>query len=378
MTLRVAGFLSSYDRFTVPPLIVPIHDALGVSLGAAAGVASGYFVAYGLTQPLWGALTDRFGLVPVMRLTVAGAGLACLAAALAPTLALLIGARVASGALFAAVVPAAITYIGDTVAVASRQHALALMMASATSGTALATLISGVIAQLADWRLAFVVPLVLAIAVSWRLRRLAEPPRHAASSAPFLARVRGLARHRWVPAVVGLAFLEGAVIFGALTFVAAALQESGVGAALAGSAAAGFGIANVACTPLVTRSIARYRSPLLLALGSTLTAAGMLLAAVHLSVATALIATLSLGAGFGFVHSTLQLWATQVYPAARAVTISFFAAAVFTGGAAATLLASPLADEGRFSLLFLGAALGALALAALAPGLRARWLAQAA
>jgi predicted MFS family arabinose efflux permease len=371
----MAGFLSSYDRFTVPPLIVPIHDALGVSLGAAAGAATGYFVAYGVTQPAWGALSDRFGLVPILRVTVALAGIACVAAALVPTLALLIAARVAAGALFAAVVPAAITYIGDTVEIDTRQHALALMMASATLGTACATLISGVIAQVLDWRVAFLVPALIAIVVGWRVRLLVEPVRDPAA-ASFRSRLRGLLRHRWMPAVVGLAFLEGAVVLGALTFVAAALQESGVGAALAGSAVAGFGIANVACTPLVTRAIPRYPSPLLLALGAVFTAAGLLLAAAHLTVVTALVATLALGAGFGFAHSTLQVWATQVYPAARAVTISFFAAAVFTGGAVATLLASPLADEGRFSLLFLAAALGSLLLAALGPALRARWLVQ--
>lgn len=353
---------------------MPIHDALGVSLGAAAGVASAYFVAYGLTQPAWGALSDRFGLVPVIRLTVAGAALACLAAALAPSLGLLIAARVAAGALFAAVVPAAITYIGDTVGIEGRQHALAVMMASATLGTACATIASGALAELVGWREALLVPLLIALPLSWRLRALAEPV-HLATE-PFLTRLRGLLRHRWVPVVVGLAFLEGAIIFGALTFVAAALQESGVGTALAGSTVAGFGIANVAATPVVTRAIARYPSPLLLAVGAALTACGMLLAAIHLTVATALVATLGLGAGFGFVHSTLQVWATQVYPTARAVTISFFAAAVFTGGAVATLLAAPLADAGRFSLLFLAAALGSLLLAGLAPGLRARYLAR--
>src|SRR5690606_38501893 len=151
-----------------------------------------------------------------------------------------------------------------------------LMMASATLGSACATVASGVIAQLVGWREAFLVPALVGLAVSWRLRGLAPPP-PAPAVAPFLSRLRGRLPHRWVPAVVLLAFLEGGIVFGSLTFVAAALQESGVGAALAGSAVAGFGLANVACTPLVTRAIPRLPSPLLLSAGAAITALGMAL-----------------------------------------------------------------------------------------------------
>ena len=49
--LRAAAFLSSFDRFMIPPLLVPIAAEFGVSLGTAAIAASAYFVAYGLSQP---------------------------------------------------------------------------------------------------------------------------------------------------------------------------------------------------------------------------------------------------------------------------------------------------------------------------------------
>ena len=183
-----------------------------------------------------------------------------------------------------------------------------------------------------------------------------------------------MAREPWVRVVLLLAFVEGAVIFGALTFVAASLQADGVSAALAGSAAAGFGVANAVCTPLVTRAIGRVASPLLLAGGAGLAAAGLLVAAAESTVATAVLATLALGAGFGFLHSTLQLWATEVQPQARAVTVALFASAIFTGGAVASAAAAPLADHGRFSLIFLLAAIGAIVLAAGGALLRARYV----
>jgi predicted MFS family arabinose efflux permease len=371
--LRSAAFLSSFDRFTIPPLLVPIHEALGVSLGTAAVVASVYFVTYGATQPLWGGLSDRIGRVRVLRGAIAGGGIAALVSATAPTIAVLMIGRGLAGLFFAAAMPTAMTYIGDTVAERDRQPRLAVLMAFATAGVATGTIVGGVVAELWSWRIAFLASAVLAAGVSVLLAGLVEPDRPRPDG--FLREVRAIARDRWVVAVVGIALVEGGVVFGSLTFVAASLQQQGIGAALAGSAAAGFGIANSACTPLVTRAIRRWSSPLLIGGGAALAAAGLLLAALDATVLTAVIATVALGAGFGFMHSTLQLWATQVRPDSRAVTISFFAGAVFFGGALASAAAAPLVDQGRFSAVFLIAALGAAGLALVGPLLRSRYLA---
>jgi predicted MFS family arabinose efflux permease len=372
--LRSAVFLSSFDRFTIPPLLFPIHEAFGVSLGTAAVVASVYFVAYGASQPLWGGLSDRFGRVRVLRGAIIGGGLAALVSAVAPNIGVLILGRGLAGLFFAAAMPTAMTYVGDTVAVRDRQSALAVLMAFATAGVAAGTIVGGAVAELWSWRIAFLTSAVLAAGVSLALRRLAEPPREQ-RVARFTAQVREIAADRWVRAVVGLALLEGAVVFGALTFVAASLQHQGYGAAVAGSAAAGFGLANSACTPLVKRAVHRRSSPALIAFGAGLAGCGLLLVALDTTLLTAVIATVAIGGGFGFIHSTLQLWATQVHPQARAVTVSFFAGAVFFGGALASSAAAPLVDEARFSAVFIAAAIGAFTLAAVGPLLRARYLA---
>lgn len=371
--MRATAFLSSFDRFTIPPLLVPIHRDLGISLGTAAILASAYFVTYGLSQPLWGALSDRVGRVAVIRFAVVAGGVSCVVAALAPTFAVLLVARTLAGLFFAALVPSAITYIGDTVDLARRQNALVLLMAFATSGLACATVVGGLAAELVDWRAAFAASAVLAAVVTFLVAALPEPS-HERDAGSLRERVRAIRGQPWVLVVVGLAFLEGAVIFGSLTFVAASLQQEGVSAALAGSAAAGFGVANVVTTPFVTRAVARIASPLLIAGGAALAAAGLSVAAIDATVVTAVFATLALGAGFGFLHSTLQVWATQVAPEARAVTVSLFASAIFTGGAAASAAAAPLADDGRFGLIFLLCAGGGAALAAAGGVLRARYV----
>ncbi|HEX8122844.1 MAG TPA: MFS transporter [Solirubrobacteraceae bacterium] len=375
LRLRAASFLSSFDRFTIPPLIVPIHRDFGISLGHAAVLASAYFVTYGVSQPLWGALSDRVGRAAVLRFAVLAGGLASVVATVAPGFAVLLVARTLAGLFFAAVVPTAITYLGDTVADARRQHALVLLMASATSGLAIATVASGVAAEVVGWRAAFGASAVVSVVVTVVLWRLPEPAVDRGSGS-LAARVRSVLAQRWVLVVVGLAFLEGSVIFGSLTFVAASLQQDGVSASLAGSAAAGFGLANLLCTPLVTRAITRVSSPRLIGGGAAMAAAGLTLAAVGSTVATAVVATLALGAGFGFLHSTLQLWATQVHPEARALSVSLFASAIFVGGAAASAAAAPLADADRFALIFALSAVLAGVLAVAGATLRARYVVQ--
>jgi len=371
--LRGASFLSSFDRFVIPPLLVPISHAFGVPLGTAALVASAYFVAYGLSQPFWGAVSDRFGRAKLIRFAVVAGGFCCVAAAVAPSFPVLMASRTLSGLLFAAVVPTVVTYVGDTVDVEDRQHALTLNIASASAGIAGATIIGGLCAQLISWRAGFLATSILALILSIALIRLPEPVRIRSPHTYLRLAVSALRQH-WVLVVLVIGFIEGAVILGSLTFVSASLQKQGVGAAVAGSAAAGFGIANVCCVPLVTRAIRRIASPLMIAAGSAIAAAGLLVAAADTVVATAILAALALGAGFGFLHPTMQLWATQVNAQARAVTVSFFAGSVFVGGAVASAAAAPLADGGHFSAIFFGAAILAAVLATAAAWLRSLYV----
>src|SRR5215203_6397909 len=147
--LRAAAFLSNFDRFTVAPMLVTIAADLRVSLAQVAIVASLYYLLYGLMQPVWGMLSDRLGRVQVMQLTLFGAVFAGVISALAPNLAVLAAARALAGGLFAAVIPAALVYVGDTVRIDSRQKALADLMAASAVGTALATVLGGLAAYLA-------------------------------------------------------------------------------------------------------------------------------------------------------------------------------------------------------------------------------------
>ncbi|GAA3650847.1 hypothetical protein GCM10022224_012090 [Nonomuraea antimicrobica] len=372
--LSVSSFVSSFDRFAVSPMLVLIAADLGVSLSAAVAAASGYYLAYGLTQPLWGLLSDRFGRVRVMRWALFGAAVAGAASALMPVLGALVVARVVTGACFGAVIPTGLTYVGDTVHQSVRQRALTDLMAAAALGTALATGLGGVVAGLVDWRVAFTVPAACALACALALRSLPEPPRQEERAGQGVGRyLRVVLGHRWALLVFGLSFTEGAIMLGTMPFLATALQYAGLAAAVAGLAITAYGLGLWAFSRLVKRLSGRWPAPVLMVVGGTQLCLGFAIVTVHVSVPAVAVTALLLGGGWSFLHSSLQTWATSVVPEARGTTIAFFACALFVGSAVSSWAAGPLAEDGRYGLLFGLAAAAAIPLTAVAALSRRRY-----
>ena len=370
--LQLAAFFSSFDRFAVAPMLVTIAASLGASLSEVAATASLYYLLYGVMQPVWGMLSDRVGRVRVMRLTLFGATLAGVISALAPNLGVLVAARALVGGLFAAVIPAALVYVGDTVGMDSRQKALADLMAASAVGTALATALGGLAAYLDAWRIAFAVPALAGGVLALLLRRLPEPEGFALEEreGPLVQIGRVLARP-WAVAVVVIAAVEGAVILGFLTFLAPSLESDGFSPAVAGLAVGLYGLAVLGWTRAVKLVSGRLGPAALILIGGGLLALGYASGALGQSLASVGIAAVLVGGGFAFMHSTLQTWATEVVPQARATVISLFAAALFVGSGVATTVAAPLAEAGSFGLLFATAAVVAVPLGLFAA--LARW-----
>jgi predicted MFS family arabinose efflux permease len=373
-SLVAACFLSNFDRFTIGPVLIAVAAGLHVRLSATAAVASGYAVAYGLSQPVWGMLSDRFGRLPILRGALFAAALAGVVSALMPTLWPLIVIRTVTGGFFGAVIPASLTYIGDTIPVSRRQGALTDLMSALGVGTAIATVFSGLVAHFAGWRPVFALPAAVAGIVAILLRRLPEPARASAGTASPAP--RGEHRHRplltvlgerWSYVVMLLGLLEGGVLLGCLPFLPPALQTHGLSAARAGAVVGLYGVGILVFTRMVKRLTTRGRPPwALLAVGGVTMGVGYLLAAGRQTIPAIAMTAVLLGAGWAFMHSTLQTWATTVAPEARGTGVAMFAAALFVGSAAGSALAGPLAQDGRYGLLFGAAAVTMVPLTVLA------------
>jgi predicted MFS family arabinose efflux permease len=372
--LQLAAFFSSFDRFVVAPMLVTIAVALGASLAETTATASLYYLLYGGMQPVWGMLSDRLGRVRVIRLTLFGAAVAGLLSAAAPNLVFLVAARALAGGLFAAVIPASLVYVGDTVKIESRQAALADLMAASAVGTALATVFGGLAAYLDAWRLAFAAPALAGVALAVLLTRLPEPRGFGSGEREGpLAQVRRVLSRPWAVVVVGIALVEGAVILGFLTFLAPSLENVGYSPAVAGLSVGLYGLAVLGWTRAVKPLARRLGAAALILIGAGMLALGYASGAAGQSLPSVSAAAILIGGGFAFMHSTLQTWATEVVPEARATVISLFAAALFAGSGVAAMAAAPLAEAGSYGLLFALAALVAVPLGLFAGLARRRY-----
>jgi YNFM family putative membrane transporter len=369
--LSIGTFTSSFDRFMVASLLVLIARDLDEPLEAVARIATLYFLAYGVMQLAWGVLSDRLGRVRTMRLALTIAGLTGVLSAAAPNLDVLLVSRTLAGAAFAAAVPTAMVYIGDTVPIERRQGPLADLMTGGAVGMAVSTLGAAAVGEYLHWRVAMASTAVIALLLAYRLRRLQEPE-HTERPRPGAALLRVL-RERWALLVLALAFVEGMVVLGYITFFPTTLQHTGSSATVAGAVTTAFGISTILFARLVKRLDGRLSPARLIAVGAVCAVAAFASAIVDQGVAGMLGASLLLGAGRAFMHSSLQTWVTDVVPQARAMAVSLFATLLFSGTSAAAAVGGVLIATDSYQLMYVVALASAVPLGVVATWGRSRY-----
>lgn len=371
--LYVVAFLAYGDRFLIGPLLVAIAEDFRVSLGAATAVATVYLLLYGALQIAYGFASDRLGRVRVMRAALVGIVAANVFCAVAPSLGALVAGRGAAAIFAAALLPTSLVYVGDRVPFDRRQQVIANVLAGGSLGTVVATIGAGLLGGSTSWRFVFLVPAMLAAFAAAALTRLPESvPQHTAGPVTQLRRVFA---HPWAAVLLVLAVAEGATMLGFLTFLAPALQAHGVSSTRAGLVVAVYGVAVFATLQVVKRLLRRVAmSPVaMIATGGTVLVAAYAVAALAQAVPNILAASLLIGVGYSFMHSTLQTWATEVAPDARGTATSLFVTAVFTGASFAHTVVSPLASDHRFGRLFLVGAVAAVPVTVVAAAARGRF-----
>lgn len=137
-------------------------------------VTGGYLAVLAALLIPAGALSDAYGRRRVFAFGLASFGLASLACGLAPTMELLIVARLLQGAAGAFLVPGALSIITATFAGEERGRAIGVWAAATAALTTLGPLVGGVLVQSVSWRAAFLVNLPLVIIALLALRRVPE------------------------------------------------------------------------------------------------------------------------------------------------------------------------------------------------------------
>jgi len=368
----IGPFITMFDRGVIGPLLVAIALDFRVPLATAAMVATVYYIFYGGMQLVYGVLSDRLGRVRVMRISLAGAAAAGVLSTIAPTLGTLVLARGAAGGLTAAILPASIVYIGDALPFRLRQRVVADLLATAAIGSASAALVAGVVARYASWRLAFLIPAIVAAILFFGYRRLPES-RAAGTGGGPLAQLGVVARKPWAIFLIGLAFVEGIALQGLFTFLAPALQARGFSAAVAGLIVAGYGLSVLVGTRIVKQIALRVPASALVAAGGLMLIAGFAAAALDPAIPGVLAASVLAGGAYAFMHSTLQSWATDVAPGARGTAAALFVTAYQLGAAGGVAAVAGLAGSQRYAAIFWVAAAVAVPVAVLGTIARARY-----
>jgi predicted MFS family arabinose efflux permease len=220
---------------------------------------------------------------------------------------------------------------------------------------------------------AFVLTGFAALLIIVFLGRLPRPPSvraHASLLAPVLA----VARSGPTRLVLALAFMEGVVLLGVLTLLPAAVEASGARASVAGVVIGVYGVAVLGFARVVGALSHRMHASRLIALGAAAAAAACALIALSRSPGVALAAAGLLGLAWASMHSSLQTWATEVLPAARAMVVSAFAGSLFLGSAVAAVLVGGLAENHQYAQIFGWATALAIPLGLFATLGRTRWI----
>lgn len=370
--LQLASYMSAYDRFAMPPMLVAIAHDLDVPLAPVATAAGIYFFAYGLMQPIWGIVSTRVGLAATMTWTLLAGSIATLASALVHDVAMLAVTRGIAGCLFSAVFPAALIYVGATAPPRRRQREVTELMTGSALGMTLSTVISGSLTYFVGWRWAFALTAVVCLLSCLYISRLTELERVGLRD-PLVAPLKRVLSNRTVYQLLALAVLDGAGVLGVLTFLPAAVESTGHNAATAAAVTATYGLAVVIAAPLVGRLSRRVTISRFILAGALVGAGACGVLAISVGLATAIGACVLLGVAWASMHSSLQTWATEVTPHERALTVSFFAGLLFAGSALAAAIGGPFAGRHDFTTLFGGAAV-ILVMAGLAGYLaRSRW-----
>ena len=212
-------------------------------VGATSVIVTFYLLAHGSVQLVIGPIGDRFGKYLCVAIAAAAATVMVAACGLAPSLPLLVAARLGSGLATGWIIPFALAFVGDVIPYERRQQVIGRFLSGQILGQLFGQAAGGVLGDYFGWRNVFFILAALLGACRRRavLRALAqpdhpcEPARRRNARRGFVADYSTVLRSPWARAVIAIAFIESGAMFGAFTYVGADLHlRFGVNFALVG------------------------------------------------------------------------------------------------------------------------------------------------
>ncbi|MEM8689206.1 MAG: MFS transporter [Pseudomonadota bacterium] len=218
--LNLGHFLDHYVLLIFPTAVLVIERDWQMSYGEALALSSPMFMAFALATLPAGWLGDHWSRSHMMSVFFTGCGACCLAAAAAPN-PFALSAALAGLGLFAAIYhPVGIAMVTETNA--RRGHALAVNGVWGNMGLAVAALCTGVLCERFGWRVSFLVPGLVCLAVGVLHMALAGRSIPARTEGSERAGIGSAASRTTLWRV--LVFVAAAALFGGIVFNAVSLS----------------------------------------------------------------------------------------------------------------------------------------------------------
>jgi predicted MFS family arabinose efflux permease len=332
-------FVTSLFTRSVDPVIPQIAEGLSVEIASAALLSTAFALPYALMQPVLGALADMMSKTRLMTVCLVLLVLSAAVSAVAPNYTVLMLSRVIAGIAAGGVFPIALASAGDRVPVKQRQIAIGRLLAAAMVGNLLGASVAGVIGDLAGWRAVFVATGALgALVVVAALFGFRGTPREETTGFDLSTlgpNYRAIFGNPLAKYCFGAVFFEALFLFGLFPHMAALLLESGESrAAVAGIVLAGFGAGAIIYTFVVGWLLARLGETRLMLGGGLVMAACYVMVSLRPPWQAELLVFVFMGFSFYCLHGCIQVYATELAPAARGSAMALHSAFFFLGQAA--------------------------------------------
>jgi MFS transporter, YNFM family, putative membrane transport protein len=368
--LAIVAFAAQAMVRVTDSLLPQIAADFGVTVGATSIVVTVYLLAHGSVQLVIGPIGDTFGKYRCMAIAAAVSTVMVAICGLAPSLPVLIAARLGSGLATGWIIPLALAFVGDVIPYERRQQVIGRFLSGQILGQLFGQAAGGVLGDWFGWRNVFFLLaglLALAAAGLW-YELLRNPITHArhASAQPgrgFIADYSTVLRSGWARALIAMAFVESGLMFGAFTYVGADLHlRFGVSFTFVGLYVAAFAIGGLIYSLSVRRLVTRFGQIGLATLGGALLGLAYMTLAFEPHAYIAPVAIVAIGLGFYMLHNTLQTNATQMVPEARGTAVAIFSSALYLGQTVGVAVNGAIFDRFTAVPVFLIAAAGLTAL----------------
>jgi predicted MFS family arabinose efflux permease len=341
--LAFVVFVSALFIRSTDPVVPQIASGLGVEPATAALLSSAFTLPYALVQPVLGALADMFSKARLMLLCLFVVTAATLACGFAPSFEYLLIGRIVAGLAAGGVVPISFALVGDLVPVRERQVAMGRLLFAIMTGNLLGATCAGVVGDLVGWRGVFFATgilgaLVLAMAVPG-FRGDVHKSAGRFDLSMLVPNYRTIFRNPQAKFCFGAVFLEAVFMYGVFPYIATMLHQAGqTSASIAGLVIAGFGVGGALYGLSVSRLLQRLGETRMMRIGGVVMGLCLVVIAARVFWPFQFLNFVFLGFGFYMLHAVIQIYASELAPAARGSAMALHSFFFFLGQAAGPVI----------------------------------------